>query len=58
MSSNGYPWLCLLLAVLFAALFSLRRRFPAASRAAETAALMVAAVIFLSVCSLFSLPRW
>ena len=56
MSSADDVWLCLLLVALFGVLFFLRVRFPKASRGCETAVLVSATVLFLSLCGLLH-PR-
>jgi len=52
MNSAGQLWLCALLVILFGALVILRKRFPHVSKTLEAAALVTAAVVFLSACSL------
>jgi hypothetical protein len=51
MGSAADVWLCVLLGLLFAILSYLRSRFPAASRSRQTAAVVTAATLFLSACS-------
>jgi len=57
MNPAGDVWLCLLLVALFGALFFLRVRFQSASRNAETAVLVSAAILFFSICSFFLSPH-
>jgi len=51
MSSAADFWLCFFLVGLLAGLSYLRGRFPAASPNRQTAALVTAALLFLSACT-------
>ncbi|MBZ5636631.1 MAG: hypothetical protein LAO55_26190 [Acidobacteriia bacterium] len=53
MNSADEAWLSLLLLALFGLLFYLRIKFPNASRGRETTVLVVATIIFFSICNLF-----
>jgi hypothetical protein len=49
-------WLSLFLVALFGLLLFLRIKFPNASRGSETAALVIATILFFSICNLFPNP--
>jgi hypothetical protein len=53
MNSADEAWLSLLLVALFGLLLFLRIKFPHASRVRETAVLVVATILFFSICNLF-----
>ncbi len=53
MNSIDEAWLSLLLAALFGLLLFLRIKFPNTSRGRETAVLLVATVLFFSICNFF-----
>ena len=48
MNSAGQLWACPLLALLYAALFLLQKRFPGATRRTRAGVLAAAAIVFLS----------
>jgi hypothetical protein len=48
MNSAGQLWACLLLALLYAVLFFLQKRFPGATRRARAGVLAAAVIVFLS----------
>ena len=51
MNSADDGWLSLLLIALFGALLVLRFKFPNVSRKAETTVLLVATILFFSICN-------
>ena len=53
MNSVDEAWLSLLLLALFGLLLFLRIKFPDVSRGRETAVLVVATILFFSICNLF-----
>ena len=53
MNSIDEAWLSLLLVALFGLLLFLRIKFPNTSRGRETAVLLVATVLFFSICNFF-----
>lgn len=53
MNSADEAWLSLLLIALFGLLLFLRIKFPKTSRVRETAVLVVATILFFSICNLF-----
>ena len=53
MNSPDEVWLSLLLLALFGLLLFLRVKFPDASRGRETTVLVVATILFFSICNLF-----
>lgn len=53
MNSTDEVFLCLLLAAVLGLILFLRTKFPGASRAAQTAVLLVATILFFSICNLF-----
>lgn len=57
MSSADEIVLTLLLLALFGTLWFLRLRFPNASRHSETGVLILATVLFFSICNFFLGPR-
>ncbi len=57
MSTTADAWLSLFLLLLFGSLYLLRLKFPDASKRSETATLVIATVLFFSICNFFISPR-
>lgn len=53
MNTSDDIWLCLLLVALLGSLLYLRSRFPKISRVRETTVLLVATILFFSICGFF-----
>jgi len=57
MNSTDEAWLSLLFVGLFGFLLFLRTKFPNASKSSETAVLIIATILFFSLCNLFQRPH-